>query len=284
MIFITGSKSFIGVNLIKKLEQDKIKYIGIDSKKLKNTKKHKTKDICDPNLFKVIPKNSTVIHLAAISNVKECKINPKKTLRTNLSGTINLINQSIKKNVKHFIFASTEWVYPNRNEILKENSKINPNLLDNEYALSKYIGEQILLTFNKQIKITILRFGIIYSDRNNGGSAIESLVKSVKGNNIVKIGSKNTSRRFVHVDDIINGIMLSYNKQLNGIFNLAGNEDINLKKIITIAEKILNKKVKIIQESNSKASIRKISNNKAKKILGWYPKIGIKAGINKILC
>ena len=108
-------------------------------------------------------------------------------------------------------------------------------------------------------------------------------MRSVKNSNKISIGSKKTSRRFVHIDDIIEGIYLSYKKQIPGIFNLAGNKDISLNDILAISQNLLNKKISVIENSKNKASIRKVSNLKAKRKLNWYPKIDIKLGIQRIL-
>ncbi len=284
MVFITGSSSFVGQKLINKLQKENVSFTGIDNKINNFSKKNIfRRNINDKNISKLIKKNSTIIHLAAISNVKDCATNPMETLKTNINGTMNILNQSIKKKAKHFIFASTEWVYPNYKKTFNESSKINIDDLDNNYSISKLIGEELILNYSKLIKISILRFGIIYSNRDYGGSAVESLVSSVKKLNKISIGSKKTSRRFVHIDDIIDGIYLSYKKQIPGIFNLAGNKDVSLNDVLTISKNLLNKKISIIENSKNRASIRKVSSHKAKNKLNWQPKIDIKLGIQRIL-
>ena len=109
--------------------------------------------------------------------------------------------------------------------------------------------------YSNKIKITILRFGITYSNRKNGGSAVESIFKQIKDKQKITIGSLQTSRRFIHVSDIVLGILkaIKYNK--GGIFNLVGQKDITLKKIILNSQRILNKKVKVYS-TNQKPSIR----------------------------
>ena len=284
MIFITGSSSFVGQNLMRKLKREKIHFVGIDNNINKFYKKNLyKKNINNKNLSKFIKKDSTIIHLAAISNVKDCENNPMETLKTNINGTINILNQSIKNNAKHFIFASTEWVYPNYKKTFDEGSKINIDDLDNNYSISKLIGEELISNYSKHIKISILRFGIIYSNRKYGGAAVESLVRSVKNSNKISIGSKKTSRRFVHIDDIIEGIYLSYKKQIPGIFNLAGDKDVSLNDILVLSQNLLNKKISIIETAKNKVNIRKVSNLKAKSKLNWRPKIDIKSGIQRIL-
>ena len=136
MIFITGSSSFVGQKLINKLQKKKINFTGIDNNVENFSKKNIfKKNVNDQNISKLIKKNSTIIHLAAISNVSDCKNKPIETLKTNISGTINILNQGIKKKAKHFIFASTEWVYPNYKKTFNEGSKINIDDLDNNYSI-----------------------------------------------------------------------------------------------------------------------------------------------------
>ena len=122
MILVTGANSFVGKYLIKELENNKIKYIGVDLN-IKNNRNLKKIDIRDKKLAKYINSNTTIIHLAAISTDKLCENNPSLAFDVNINGTINLINIANAKKVKKFIFASTEWVYGNLAK------KFNPKLI-----------------------------------------------------------------------------------------------------------------------------------------------------------
>ena len=77
-------------------KKNNIKYFGVDTN-TKNTPNSKKLDIRDKNLHKYIPINSTVIHLAAISNDKDCNLNPFLCIDVNVNGTLNLI-KAAKKN------------------------------------------------------------------------------------------------------------------------------------------------------------------------------------------
>ena len=93
MLFITGSESFIGKKLIEICKKNKISYFGVDGN-TKNNSNSKKIDIRDKNLFKYIPYNSTIIHLAAISNNKDCDSKPYLCIDVNVNGTLNLISLS----------------------------------------------------------------------------------------------------------------------------------------------------------------------------------------------
>lgn len=284
MLFITGSESFIGKRLIEICKKNNIKYFGVDTN-TKNTPNSKKLDIRDKNLYKYIPINSTVIHLAAISNDKDCNLNPFLCIDVNVTGTLNLIKAAKKKLVKTFIFASSEWVYGDtRSNLLNENSDLVIDKKFSLYSQSKIVIEKFLDT-NKIFKnINILRFGIIYgSSVKKNWSLVEKIFEKVKNNNILHIGSKKTARKFIHLDDLINGILLSIKLKGFNILNLTSNEKISLNQIVEISEKFLQKKIKVIELNAKEPSIRNINSMKAQNLLKWKLNIKLKNYI-KNLC
>lgn len=245
------------------------------------------KDIRDKTLLDSIPDNAeALIHLAALSSDPMCKGKSYDCFDVNVMGTLNLIDIGKKKNIKQFIFASTEWVYEGfqGNEEKDENSKIDISEHTSEYALSKLVSEINLKQENQNglSNITILRFGIIYGPRKNNWSAFESIASAVKNSDNVSVGSLKTGRRFIHVNDICDGIISSLNLTGINTINLSGNKIITLEDIIDTSQKIFKKKVKISEKNSENVSIRNPSNEKAKKLLKWEPKIGLEEGIKNI--
>ena len=102
MLFITGINSFVGKKLEEICIKKKINYFGID-KICKNTKNRKKVDLIKDNLDPYIPKNSVVIHLAAISTDKTCKENVELSLKTNIVATQRLLDACKRKKIKQFI-------------------------------------------------------------------------------------------------------------------------------------------------------------------------------------
>ncbi len=283
MITIIGSQSFIGKNLILDLEKKKKKIFKIDLNE-KNSINSKKINFRNKNIKQYIKKNSTLVHLAAISNDNDGKKNPQLTFNVNINGTINLLEAAKEKQIKHFVFASTEWVYDkNQKKINKETDNISITKMTSEYSISKIICEQIIKKYSEFFKITILRFGIIYSNRSGGGSAVESLVHKVINKQAINIGSLKTSRNFIHVNDIISGINASIITKKVGLFNLAGDKNVNLGEIINTAGKILKTSPKVVETNKKKPSVRIVENKLAKKHLNWKPNINILKGIKLII-
>ena len=287
MIVITGSESFVGRELVNQLIKEKKEVIGIDlvNEKSQNYKYIKM-DICSNSITDIIPNNAeAIIHLAALSTDPLCKGKAYNCFNTNVMGTLNLMNTAMKRNVKQFIFASSEWVYSDSidNEEKNEETIIDMSKISSEYALSKIVSEtnlrqQYTLGF---CDITILRFGIIYG-QINGIGAVESIPRKVKNGEKITIGSLKTGRCFVHVKDIVKGIILSLGLENFNIINLSGDKVNTLEEIIEVSQRIFHKKIEIVETDPNNPDIRNPSNRKAKKIINWKPEIDLEHGIKDL--
>lgn len=271
-LFITGSDGFIGSELVSQCKKQGIEVVGADLRA--------GFDIRSKDIASLIPEEvDAVVHLAALSNDTVCKNKGYECFNMNVLGTLNLVEAAMKKRAKQFIFASTEWVYDN---CTAEEQKDEESLIDiknhtSEYALSKLVSE-INLKQKYQYGFcptTILRFGIVCGSMGDKKSAVESLFLAVKEKDEVAVGSLKTGRCFIHVSDIASGIIKSIGLEGFHIINLAGNTLITLHDIIEISKKILNKNPRIVESNPSNISVRNVSNEKAKKMLGWKPEMSV---------
>lgn len=244
-------------------------------------------DIRKADIASFIPEDlDAIVHLAALSRDPDCKNRAYECFDINVMATLNLINAAEKRNVKQFIFASSEWVYDNcsEKEIKIEESVINIANHKSEYALSKLVSETNLRQKYQYgfCPIAILRFGIIYGPRTANFSAVESLFNAVKNENEVTVGSLKTGRHFIHISDIVSGIIKSIGLEGFNIINLEGDKLITLGDVIETSKKVLGKNPKVIEKDSSNFNIRRISNEKAKKILNWKPEIGLEKGLKTL--
>ena len=287
-LVVTGSSGFVGEMLALVAIRQGYEVIGIDLKKSKKLSCRQLElDLTSENFFDEIPENSTIIHLASLSTDGACKANPLMALDANLRATALVLENAVKSKASHFVFASSEWVYPELTKIVSQSEKDELKLtsLNSLYAMTKLFGES-LIRVDSKIPYTILRFGIVYGPRFPPGSAAESIAWKIYLNEEVKIGSKNTARRFIHVSDLINGILKcveigpSFLNQKT--INLSGAELVSLYDVANASNQILNKSIQII-ETGGIASIRNPVNALAFELLDWKPKIDLKIGLLECL-
>ncbi|MBT3297527.1 NAD(P)-dependent oxidoreductase [archaeon] len=284
-VVITGSESFVGKKLIEKCLEKGIEVIGLDYSEANDVsyKFHKV-DIRDKNVKDYIPQDvDALIHLAALSTDNLCKDKAYECFDVNVMGTLNLINAAANKNVKQFIFASSEWVYDNfvGTGEKNEESMIDITNLNSEYALSKLVSECNLRQKHKHGfgDVTILRFGIIYGFRKANWCAVESFFDQVENNKKINVGSLQSARKFIHISDIVNGIIKSLGLKGFNIINLEGSKLITLKDIINVSGKIFNIDPNVVENNPNNISVRNVSGEKAKNILGWEPMIDLEKGL-----
>jgi UDP-glucose 4-epimerase len=173
-ILVTGNEGYIGTHLMEWLKDHEV--IGLDLKS--------GKDILTAEL----PQVDLVIHLAAQPGVLASIENPLKTLETNTLGTIRLIEHY--KDTK-FIFASTGGAIQ--------------ETIESPYGLSKFHAEEWIKMLHKNY--VILRFANVYGGELGGSRSVAD--KFIKGD-VTIFGDGSQTRTFVHVDDLINGILKSF--------------------------------------------------------------------------
>ena len=166
-ILITGGAGYIGSHITEELVKEKKNKIFIFDnlstgyKKLINKKAYFIKgDIKNFNkLSKVIRQNNinSIIHLAALLNVKKAEKNKKKYFINNILGTKNLIKACKGSLVKNIIFSSSCSVYGNVKGSVKETKKLNPQ---GYYGFTKQEGEKIIKKFSQKLNYNygILRY------------------------------------------------------------------------------------------------------------------------------
>jgi len=282
-LFITGAESFVGKRLVSLCKDRGISYNGVDIS-ISADSNISIVDICDDSLSEVIPTDSVVIHLAAISRDPDCAKNPLLANKINVEGTLNVLKCAKLKKARQFIFASSEWVYGqvSNDSEQRESDEIQVHRLDSIYAITKALGEQYLRMLRENLDVTVLRFGIIYGPRPSNWSAVESLFDAVKNKDEVIVGSLMAGRRFIHVDDICAGILASVGQTNFEIFNISSDSTVTLGQVIEESKRIHGTTPRLIESSPGKISLRNPNNAKAKQRLNWRPLISLSDGLKSL--
>jgi len=148
--------------------------------------------------------------------------------------------------------------------------------------LSKIVGEQLLKLTNSFQAVTVLRFGIVYGPRPSNWSAVETLFNAVRTQDEIRIGAAATARRFIHVSDVVSGILASRGRQRFEIFNVSGNRPVTLGEIIEVSATLLDRRVRVVETNPALPSIRNPDNSKARTELGWTPIMDLRTGLQTL--
>lgn len=302
---VTGGAGFIGSHVCENLLGNSFKVICIDDfndyydpkikennikpfLQNKNFKLYRN-DITDLQKLKRIfqeNKIDAILHLAARAGVRASIENPLIYVKTNAEGTLNLLEMAKKFKVKKFVFASSSSVYGLTKVPFSENSELNPI---SPYAATKISAELLCKTYHNLYKIptVCLRLFTVYGPRGRPDMAPYKFMKLIlEGKEIPLYGDGSSKRDYTYVSDIIDGIMLSLEKDFAfEIINLGNSSPVELKKFISILEKHIGKKAKIkqLEEQKGDMPITYANISKAKRLLGFKPKTSLELGIKKMV-
>ena len=316
-ILITGGAGFIGSHVVRLFSNkypdyniinlDLLTYAGNlkNLSDLENNKNYKfiKGDICDLKLVKALflEENITdVIHLAAESHVDRSILDPFSFARTNIMGTLNLLQASKitwSKNLNDHIFyhVSTDEVYGSLGDegLFTEDSPYDPH---SPYSASKASSDHFVRAFYDTYRLPVL----ISNCSNNYGPFqfpekliplfINNIINNVK---LPVYGKGDNVRDWLYVEDHARAIDVVFHKgKIGDTYNIGGfNEWKNIdliKVIISVTDKLLNRQIghsdNLITFVKDRAGHDKryaIDANKIKDELNWKPSLQFEEGIEK---
>jgi UDP-glucuronate 4-epimerase len=309
-ILVTGGAGFIGSHLCESLLKKPTvkKVVVVDNldpttydpkfKKenlslltpSKKFKFYKT-DIRDrKSLEKIFKKEKPeyVVHLAAKTDTRNSVHEPEAHEDVNVLGTINLLELSKDLKVKKFIFISSSSVYGNSAKPpFKETDMINKPLAP--YGATKIAGEVLSHTyyFNHGLEVACLRLFNAYGPRLRPSLVLYKWVESILNGRPVEMSGTGVRKRdFTYVGDIVRSIELAMSKSKGfEIYNIGNSKPASLKELLRMVEKVTGKKATIKSRPSTKPSVEVTyaNTNKAKRLLGWEPKVSMEKGVSNFV-
>lgn len=308
---ITGGAGFIGSTLADRLLKRGNKVVVIDNfndfydpkikeenvrKNLKNENyKLERIDIREQEeVERVFKENKidNVMHLAAMAGVRPSIENPLLYQSVNCLGSQIILETMKKYGVKNIVFASSSSVYGNTKTVpFKETDVVDYAI--SPYAATKKANEVMCHVYHKlyNLNVIMLRFFTVYGERQRPDLAINKFTRMIlEGKAIPVFGDGTTSRDYTYVQDIIDGIIKSFeyiekNNNVYEILNLGESEPITLNQMIKTIEEVLGKKAIInrlpMQPGDVDRTYADIS--KAKELIGYCPKTDFKDGIHRFI-
>ena len=272
-IVVTGAAGFIGSHVCTKLIALDAKVIGIDifdpyyARHLKDFNLRMVEDAGGDFVFSETDINSTsaltallrehqatgVIHLAAKAGVRPSIADPVGYAHTNVTGTQSVLTAATDAGCARCCVASSSSVYGNNEKApFAESDSVEHPI--SPYAATKRSCELICDTHNHLtgLPVAMLRFFTVFGPGQRPDLAIRLFLNKVsKGETITMFGDGSMSRDFTFIDDIVSGVLASY-EQIDShgyrIWNLGSDHPMRLSELISTVGEVVGREPIIDQQ------------------------------------
>ncbi|HRH23593.1 MAG TPA: SDR family oxidoreductase [Candidatus Magasanikbacteria bacterium] len=298
-VLVTGGAGFIGSHLCEKLLNMKNRVICVDN--LLTGSKDNIAHILDNPNFELIEHDiieplyvkrsvDEIYNLACAASPVKYQAHAIHTIKTSTIGVINILELARQKGAV-VLQASTSEVYGDPEvhpQVESYRGSVNPIGSRACYDEGKRCAETLFFEYARVygLKIKVVRIFNTYGPRmaaNDGRVVSNFITQALKNKNITVYGKGSQTRSFCYVDDLVEGLikMMASKKTIVGPINLGNPNEMTVKELAEHIIEMTHTKSKLIYKDlpEDDPTRRKPDIAKAKKQLGWEPRVKLKDGL-----
>lgn len=293
-ILVTGGAGFIGSHLVELLVREGFKVSVIDNLSVGNLSNLNgvsknieffEDDIRSSEVRKYFQGVDCVIHLAALADIVPSIERPEEYLEVNVRGTIKTLENMRFHGVPRIVYAASSSCYgiPEKYPT-SETSSASPEY---PYALSKYLGELVVLHWMKVYAISgiSLRLFNVFGNRARTKGSYGAVLGVFIGQKLANlpltiVGNGSQMRDFIYVKDVARAFMLAaVSSRTNEIYNVGSGIPVSIKHLAdTISDNQVHIPKRPGEPDITHADIGKISSE-----LGWEPQYSFLEGLTEAI-
>ena len=301
---VTGGLGFIGTNFVKYLfskrsglfviNVDCVTYAANPDNIPENTASYKFYkiDIADKERLSSVFRNHKidyVVNFAAESHVDRSIMVPSIFIKTNIEGTLNLLELSMEHSVKRFLQVSTDEVYGSLGETGKftEETPLSPR---SPYSVSKASADMLVLSFfyTFDMPVLITRCSNNYGPYQFPEKLIPlTIINAMTDKEIPLYGDGKNVRDWIYVTDHVKSILSVLEKgEAGNVYNIGGDSEMENIVIVTMILKKLNKPVSLIKYIKDRPGHDRryaMDFTRIKEKLGFNPAVDINQGLDQTI-
>ena len=299
-VLVTGAGGFIGSHLTERLialgarTRALVRYNSanswgwLDSSPVKSDIEVFLGDIRDQDsLQKAFRGVDIVFHLAALIAIPYSYHAPLSYVRTNVEGTLNVLQMARDAGVRLVVHTSTSEVYGTARYVPIDEE--HPLQGQSPYSASKIAADKLAEAFHLSfaLPVAIIRPFNTFGPRQSARAIIPAIVTQALTQPEVHLGSLEPTRDFTHVADTVEGfIRIAECPEVIGkAINIGSGQDILIGDLAKTILHLIGKEMPIIRDNerlrpeNSEVERLCADNRKAREILGWQPRYSLRDGL-----
>lgn len=302
---VTGAGGFIGSHLVEELTKQGAKAKALVRYNSKNNwgwlEKSEFKghfevvvgDVRDfDSVHRALENCQTVFHLAALIGIPYSYLSPLAYIKTNVEGTYNILQASLKLGVENVVLASTSEVYGSAQYVPIDEK--HPLVGQSPYSASKIGADHLGISYFRSfgLPVRIVRPFNTYGPRQSARAVIPSIASQILfGKKEIRIGNLNPTRDLTFVKDTANGFIdVSKSAELLGeVTNVGMNEEISVTDLWKLIDEICGRHSRVVQEEarirpeHSEVNRLKCDNHKILSMTKWRPQYNLRKGLEETI-
>ncbi len=304
-ILITGAGGFIGSHLVEQCLSEgfdikafvrynsKNTWGWLENSSAKNSIEMISGDIRDYDSVESAVKGcESVFHLAALIGIPYSYVSPQAYIQTNITGTYNILQASLKNSVSNVLVTSTSETYGTAQYVPID--ELHPMVGQSPYSASKIAADQLAISYHRSfdLPVKVVRPFNTYGPRQSARAIIPTAITQIlSGQQRIKLGNVDPTRDLTFVNDTVNGfIEIFKSKKLFGeITNIGMGQETSVGNIVRLVAKIMNADIEIetdtqrIRPANSEVERLLCDNRKILSNTNWKPKYTLETGLSETI-
>jgi len=232
-----------------------------------------------------------IFHLGSLIAIPYSYIHPRETIETNILGTLNVLTAARKKGIEKIIHTSTSEVYGTAQYVPIDEK--HPLQGQSPYSASKIGADMIAESFRRsfEVPLTIIRPFNTFGPRQSARAVIPTIIIQALTKERILLGSLHPTRDYTYIDDIVEAFSKAAesSNSLGEVINIGSNFEISIGEIAKKVTAMVGKNIGVVTDSKrtrpEKSEVERLwcNNSKAKRLLGWQPKIGFDEGLERTI-
>ena len=302
---VTGAGGFIGSHLVEELTKQgahvkalvrynsKNNWGWLETSELKGQFEVVVGDVRDyDSVYRALENCQAVFHLAALIGIPYSYVSPLAYIKTNVEGTYNILQASLKLGVENVALASTSEVYGSAQYVPIDEK--HPLVGQSPYSASKIGADQLGISYYRSfgLPVRIVRPFNTYGPRQSARAVIPSIASQIlSGKEKIHIGNLDPTRDLTFVKDTAKGFVeVSKSDALLGeVTNVGMNSEISIHDLWKMINDICRAHSSVVQEEarirpeGSEVDRLKCDNKKILSKTKWQPQYDLRKGLEETI-
>jgi len=303
-VLVTGAGGFIGSHLTERLVELGANVTAfvhynalgswgwLDQSPARDAMRILSGDITDrDNIYQAVQGHDIVFHLAALIAIPYSYQSPVSYIRTNIEGTLNVLQSARDINIERIVHTSTSEVYGTAQRVPIDES--HPLQGQSPYSASKIGADKMVEAFHKSFDlpvVTVRPFNT-FGPRQSARAVIPTILTQLLAGQTVRLGSLTPTRDLNFVSNTVDGFILAASKTaaIGHTINLGSGGEISIGDLARLIARLLSRPINIESDDNrvrpEKSEVERLlaNNQLARELLKWEPRVNLEQGLNRTI-